>query len=219
MIVIFYSSCWEDAFTSQGIPDKFIKGEVIIRAENNYPMGLIKISDVFSNDPYLESPSRAILYHYSELQIFDLWDTVYFKIKQDESLYYATDISEVSPSAGDIISKRGLYQIINKFNFNLHNSDPHREGPQHKIRHRQPGSNKGKAGQGIYVIEFVDPNSSFANEYYYIKTLTPNAVVPNTNYFLGLTNENAAGLDNHGFNITDATHVYDMSLTHDHTIE
>lgn len=158
--LLVFSSCESDL--TKG---KFIKGEVIYRAESNYPVGMIKIEDIHIRDvdvypPSLESPSRAIFYEYDSLLILDLFEEVWFQIFETGHYQYAKNITRTKPEP-DTMTAREKYLLLKDIKFNLHNGDKHREGPKHTRIHVNTGLSHYtlQSNPNVALLEYTEVES------------------------------------------------------------
>jgi len=124
----------------QKIPtDKYFEGKVILRAEKNSPLGLIRLINIYGKgkktDPHMDDPRKAVVYRFSDSSDkFDLGEKVYLTIGERNGVQVACDILSARKSNSNIelfdISEK--HQYIQHVDMNLHNADHHREGPKHK---------------------------------------------------------------------------------------
>lgn len=222
VVSLLFGSCCnnhEQSILSQS--GKYIEGKVIIRAEKNHPIGLIKVKDVFNSDPYLESPSRAILYKYDVdgcENLVGLDSNVWFKVIVENGINFACISSDVKNN-DDIITNRELYSLLEGFDINLHNSDPHREGPQHIRRHTRPNTrfqvmNSSGVVPNTFIYEFYDPNNVSAGSIKHI-IYTTEVLTGDTDYFMYFY-QKADDFTNIPSDVTSPSKVYIVSKTHDH---
>jgi len=265
------------------IDDVYFPGIINIKANNDFPNGMIVGLDAFYLDEDLESLNRAIIYKHDSQNIFDLGDTVVYKISEpcfdDCGILLATDIeknnfflgnlndadnsyfSEVRHLFGDSIdqkvdfislnqsysvgtyifkiennvaveveeydltkyaSKKLLYSMKNHYRINLHQSDPHREGPFHIRKHiRRPKTLLGQGNLPDEVLKVVVMEDDIGNETIYIINDPFNVAIGEANeYYLyykrsiRFSNINTFYPD---VNNVEDSKVYDISTTHDHT--
>ncbi|MFT6334730.1 MAG: hypothetical protein ACI86M_002389 [Saprospiraceae bacterium] len=207
----------------ESIETDYLEGVVIIRAEKKHPVGMIKLLDIFNDDKYMESPSRAILYRYDsgvlkgqKVNQFDLQDTVAFLVKICDDMQFAIDIKLKIDSTISKMTMEDKYVVLLGMDINLHNADPHREGPQHRIWHKRPGRSRGAVGQeNIGVYSFVNPQSSIDTANFYITT-NSGELDYDTDYYLYLSNITPPRDATFSY-LTDSVNVYDASKSHEHT--
>lgn len=145
IIALALSSCGDDLTNS-----KFIEGKIIYRAEADFPIGLIKLEEIFNEEgnasnPLMESPSRAVLYKFDAAHPYNLYEPVWFQIIQCDEYQYAKDITNIEVGSDSLMSDREKFKLLQKIHFNLHNGDKHREGPKHKRIHVSRTSPDGPA--------------------------------------------------------------------------
>lgn len=119
--------------------DKYFEGLVILRAEKNSPLGLIKLTNVYSRsklkvDPHMDEPRKAVVYQYKDqTDQFDLGEKVYLSIGQKNGVQIACNILPARGTSNvELFDISEKYQYIQHIEMNLHNADDHREGPKHK---------------------------------------------------------------------------------------
>jgi len=156
--------------------DHFIKGVVIYRAESNSPIGLIKIEDIHNRDTTnnystpIESPSRAVLYEYSDTLPLNLFEDVWFQIHEKGNYQSAHKIRIKKPDKRYLLTNSEKFFLLKKIKFNLHNGDKHREGPKHTRIHVITG-----IGVSYYSIPQSNPNVALLR-YEEVETGRPDSV-------------------------------------------
>jgi hypothetical protein len=222
------TSCKDKSKINDSLKDKYVKGTVIIRAEKMHTIGMIKLLDIFNDDQYLESPSRAILYSYDfgakerdGVNQFDLHDTVLFKLCVKDGLQFAMDIVSYENENQDLMPVKDVYKVMKLMDINLHNSDPHREGPQHRIWHRKPNGIRRATSSGeVFTYSFYDPQNPSSREIFYITESSGNLEF-GTNYYLYLSDvlipDNSLLPSSEEIFLRDDQHVYFASTSHSHT--
>ncbi|MDF1698025.1 MAG: hypothetical protein P1U56_19415 [Saprospiraceae bacterium] len=216
ILTVFLFSCGKDK-----IPDVYFPGVVIVKANEDYQNGMIKALDVFSQQEGIEAASRAIIYEFNEsANPLDLEDTVFYKINECRcnNLLLATDIyRKEKVDSGRIANNNQIYLMKNNYKINLHLADGHREGPKHKRRHIRPPkkalpSNYDNYDVNYKWVELVDPETMQIDTAI-IYDLN-NVDTGRENVYFFSTREG-----NPPFTNIDALDVFNVSLTHDHTIE
>lgn len=214
------------------IPDVYFPGVVIIKANEDFPNGLIQALDVFSEEEGIEASSRGIIYTYETDQVFNLNDTVLFKIKECKNLNILKACHAIKPDSFKLedhalyfdslgfASLKQIYDMKSLYKINFHLADSHREGPKHKKRHLKPP----KVLVSIYEpwvggdpnykeIELIDPeNPTEEPERAYIYDPNNIDTGPENVYFFSIREGVRPDLP-------DTLKVYNVSRTHDHIIE
>ena len=216
ILTVFLFSCGKDK-----IPDVYFPGVVIIKANEDYQNGMIKALDIFSQQEGIEAASRAIIYEFNESDYpLDLYDTVFYKITECScsNLLLATNIyRKQEVDSTQIASNEQVYAMKNNYKLNLHLADGHREGPKHKRRHIRPPkralpSNFFNYDINYKWVELVDPETIKVDTaiIYHINDVETGS----ENVYFFSIREGFLPFSN-----VDSLDVFNVSLTHDHTIE
>lgn len=220
---------------TQSIPDsKYFSGKVIIKAEKNSPLGLIKLMQIYSKDSlmvttpssgiktiynvedqHMSEPSKAVLYAFDKHAPLDLGEKVWVSICEKGGVQMAKSYKKqyingrkVPPPPLFDISERHKY--ISRVQMNLHNADKHREGPKHKKIHTGSQINLVNVSgfSQIKQITVFDPEASQAQNMLIEETYyipTGTVVEPNTEYFTQFS---------YRLNNTIEVHTFDIEHVH-----
>lgn len=114
--------------------DVLMKGHVVIRAEEKFPMGMIRVHLFENKDPFYEEPIRGIMYHYDSKNVINLGDTVVFRVRQNDKWQWAEGVTKYTNQT--IATAKQRFSEVQRLLINLHLADSnHREGPFHKFGH------------------------------------------------------------------------------------
>jgi hypothetical protein len=179
--------------------------EVIVKAEKEFPVGLLKISDIYDDKDDMEMPARAVIYKYDEHNPLDLKQEVYIKIICKNNIQIA-EVYNGIPEFG-IIKVREAHRVINLIDFNLHNGDIHREGPKHKKLHHESGISA-LINNEYYEIIFTDPENNNTPITLKIAPTLPQNIWDSgiKEYFIALSRSGVVEADN----------IYTLELEHIH---
>lgn len=141
--------------------DKYFSGKVIVKAEKNSPLGLIKLIHIYTKDSiivrndskmdtlynvedqHMSEPSKAVLYEFVDNVPLDLGEQVWVKICEKGGIQIAKSYKKKfenktkmpSPPSSELFNIQERHKYIARVHINLHNADKHREGPKHKKIH------------------------------------------------------------------------------------
>lgn len=207
-IILAQSCCQKETDKGFTISDKYLEGQIMIRAESQYTMGSIWIKGVFGEDESIESPRRGIVYPFDSTS-FDLSETVYFKVRNEGNLQYAVDVTRQKPDSAEIYTTREYYSMIKTIALNFHNGDNHREGPFHKKRHIGPPQDPGGGvtyNSNIYVKVPLYTSQGVTTQDIYVRLNSINIITSNyTAVYLSADGEKNGNV------------FYSISLTHEHS--
>jgi hypothetical protein len=200
--LLFFCGC-EKHITPKG---KYIEAEVIVKAEKEFPVGLLKISNIYPVEDDMEMPSRAVIYKYDEHNPLDLKQVVYIKIVCKNDIQLA-EVYNGIPEFGKI-KVREAHRIINLIDFNLHNGDIHREGPKHKkLHHESRKPSYPLILNRYYRIIFKDPEDNTDDTLKIAPPLPGNIFDAGIEeYFIALSRSGAV----------DTNNIYTLELEHIH---
>lgn len=194
--------------------DKYFEGKVILRAEKNSPLGLIRLINIYGKgkktDPHMDDPRMAVVYRFADSDDkFDLGEKVYLTIGERNGVQVACDILSARKGYSNIelfdISEK--HQYIQHVDMNLHNADHHREGPKHKKVYTDMGAVQSLTGLpiGKIVVTVLDGPASggvSSIDSFYVE-LSENIEL-NTEYYTQYSKK-IAGYDVHTF---DLEHIH-----------
>lgn len=203
-IIILFNSCCAD--NSEEITDKYVTAKVIIRAEKDHPVGLLKLVSIYKEDINIEQPSRGIIYKYLPGEVFDLFDTVYAKIYTQNGVDFADLVTKEAPAEDEKTTAAETHLIIQKLKLNLHNGDKHREGPKHiKLHYSGTGGvTQYNSTYGYFEIKMKD-NMGGDERFMNIEPPRPIGIENPSNEFYSEFSRVANGLN-----------VYKLTVQHNH---
>jgi hypothetical protein len=180
------------------------KGVVSIRAEEEFPLGLINAIVLNNHDSMYEAPLRGIIYKYDSSHPFNIGDTVVFNINAKSEIEHAVNVSAFS-SKLQLAKNDVSYDCITHLKLNLHNADDnHREGPFHRYGHIKSSVNYNSTYNKIEVNLSADNNLPESDETYLVSKTLYETLNPSNGYFFGV------------IDTVDNFRVVDVTTQHEH---
>ncbi len=173
LLLTIISSCeHEDSINLT--PDGYVPGYAILLATSVHPNGIIKI-DAQDHD------LKGVNYHFENDLIFNTYEDLFFKIKEQNGIQIAYDI-QTDPDELKILDITAIQNIASKIKMNLHNAvytgyKAHLENNYHVRGHLWDSDDEGvqfffqKQGKGKEQIDIPEPedNSIEINGEKYLK--------------------------------------------------